>query len=118
MPNARHEPSDIGEGFVWGAVASMLGLLIASALLVVWLYPQSRLDRTLNLPLAVYPAPRLQANPRRDMQSFHDAQLRYLSSYGWVDQGRGIVHIPIADAMAKVAADGIPQWPTTPAESR
>jgi hypothetical protein len=30
-------------------------------------------------------------------------QLEKLSSYGWVDQGTGVVHIPIEDAMRIVA---------------
>jgi hypothetical protein len=31
-----------------------------------------------------------------------------LSSYGWVDRGKGTVHIPIDEAMAKVAAGALP----------
>jgi hypothetical protein len=31
-----------------------------------------------------------------------------LSSYGWVDRGKGTVHIPIEEAMAKVAAGAMP----------
>lgn len=33
---------------------------------------------------------------------------RVLSSYGWVDRGKGTVHIPIEEAMAKVAAGTMP----------
>ena len=42
IPNARHESTDIGEGFIWGAVGrGARGTLIVCALLVLWLYPQS-----------------------------------------------------------------------------
>jgi hypothetical protein len=39
------------------------------------------------------------ATLRRDDQ-------RRLTSYGWVDQSRGVVHIPIARAMQLVAEEG------------
>ena len=39
IPDARHEPTDIGPGFIWGAAAVCLGTLLACALLVLWLYP-------------------------------------------------------------------------------
>ena len=32
----------------------------------------------------------------------------HLETYGWVDRGKGVVHIPIEDAMAKVAAGAMP----------
>jgi hypothetical protein len=116
IPNARHEATDIGEGFIWGAVALVLGVLIVCALLVLWLYPQSRLDRTLQLPLPVYPAPRLQPSPQADMQKFYREELNRLNSTGWVDKAHGVVHIPITDAMRKVAQEGVSGWPTAPAQ--
>jgi len=114
VPTARHEASDVGEGFVWGAFALLLGSLIAIALLVLWLFPQSVLDRTIAAPLPVYPAPRLQPNPRADMEAFHAAEMQRLNGTGWIDKAGGVVHIPIADAMRKMAQDGIPGWPETP----
>ena len=118
IPNARHEPTDIGEGFIWGAVAACLGVRVGLALLVLWLYPQSALDRTLRLPLPVYPAPRLQPSPPADMQQFYSEEIRLLNSSGWVDQAQGIAHIPISDAMREVANEGIPQWPTSAGPAR
>ena len=114
IPNARHEESDVGEGFIWGAFALLLVSLVAIILLVLWLFPQSLLDRTIRLPLPTYPAPRLQPSPRTDMQQFYAQEMRYLNGTGWVDKAHGVVHIPIADAMRKVAAEGIPGWPKPP----
>ena len=65
IPEARHEPSDIGPGFIWGAAALCLGTLLACALLVLWLYPTSWLDRRVQMPLPRYPEPRLQARSPR-----------------------------------------------------
>jgi len=111
IPVARHEPTDIGERFVWWAAASMLGLLAACALVTWLLYPRATLDRTLELPLPVYPAPRLQANPAADLRAFRARELERLNGTGWIDKTHGIVHIPIEDAMRSVAKQGIADWP-------
>ena len=57
IPDAHHETRDISEGFVWGAVALLLASLIAIALLVLWLFPQSLEDRTIQGSLPSYPEP-------------------------------------------------------------
>jgi hypothetical protein len=111
IPNARHEHTDIGEGFVWVAAALMLVLLVACALLTRWLYPQSLSDATLTPPLPMYPGPRLQSDPPADMRAFQAQQMRQLDGTGWVDAAHGVVHIPIGDAMRIVEHEGIPGWP-------
>jgi hypothetical protein len=111
IPTARHEHSDIREKSIWVAAASMLGLLVACALLTWWLYPQSLSDATPTPPLPVYPAPRLQSDPPADMRAFHAREMQQLDSTGWVDEAHGLLHIPIADAMRIAAHEGIPGWP-------
>jgi hypothetical protein len=111
IPKARHEHSDIGAGFIWAATASMLGLLLACALLVLWLYPALLSDTGLQQPLPLYPAPRLQTDPGAAMRTFHAQQMQQLDSTGWTDSQREVLHIPIADAMRIVAHEGIPGWP-------
>jgi hypothetical protein len=118
IPVARHEKTDVGEGFIWGAVGLVLGVLILCACLVLWLYPDSRRDRTLSLPLPLYPAPRLQQNPAADMQRFRAGEMQRLNGAGWLDEAHGVAHIPISDAMRRIAHDGIPQWPPASAEQR
>ena len=76
IPDARHEPTDIGPGFIWGAAALCLGTLLACALLVLWLYPTSWLDRRLQMPLPRYPEPRLQADPQEDLQRFYAKEMQ------------------------------------------
>ena len=116
IPVARHERTDIGEGFIWGTAALVLAVLALCAFLVLWLYPESRSARTLRLPL--YPAPRLQVSPPSDMQRFHRDEMLRLNSTGWVDKAQGVVHIPIADAMREIAQEGIPEWPAASQASR
>jgi hypothetical protein len=101
---ARRESSDIGERFIYIAVSSMVALLVVCALATYWLYPQSRLDRTLKLPLAQYPEPQLQVSPSSDMRSFALDQARRINE-------RSPSHIPIEQAMRETARDGIPGWP-------
>jgi len=118
ISDARHENTDIGEGFIWGAVGASLGTLILCALIVLWLYPQSSLDRTLMLPLPVYPEPRLQPSPPSDLQQFYAEEMQTLNSTGWVDKSHGVVHIPISEAMRIVANEGAAGWPTAAARPR
>lgn len=60
------------------------------------------------------PAPALQVDPQQDLAEFRDNKLERLTSYGWVDRSAGVIHVPIEDAMARVAKDGLPRW--APAE--
>ena len=76
IPDARHEPTDIGPGFIWGAVALCLGTLLACALLVLWLYPGSRLDRTLQIAASALSRAALQPDPPADMQRFYAQEMR------------------------------------------
>ena len=54
------------------------------------------------------PAPRLQPNPIQDFQAFYATQQAELDSYGWVDQGKGIAHIPIDRAMEQLSEQNLP----------
>jgi len=111
IPAAQHEHIDIGSRFIWTAFAVLLISVAALVLIVLWLFPLSTTDRTLRLPLPSYPAPRLQQSPREDLAQFRAERLRALNSYGWVDQSKGVVHIPIDEAMRRVAQEGIAGWP-------
>jgi hypothetical protein len=55
--------------------------------------------------------PELQVNPAGDLAAHRDAEAKELAGYGWVDRERGIVRIPIDQAMRDVAGAGIPDWP-------
>ena len=120
LPRARHEPSEvtIRFGVFWfGGIALALGAVIGIAMT---LFASTRTQRTISMPVPQFPAPTLQSSPRAEMAAFLRAELARLNSVGWVDRDRGIVHIPIADAMRKVAAEGIPGWPapTAPKEAQ
>ena len=69
-------------------------------------YPRLALPAGTVLP----PAPRLQPSPEVEMDEMLAAEERELSSYGWVDRERGIVRIPIDEAIDRLAAEGLPQF--------
>jgi len=54
------------------------------------------------------PEPRLQTQPKRDLQLTREEQQQLLNSYGWADQTTGKVRIPIDRAMDLVLQRGLP----------
>jgi hypothetical protein len=47
---------------------------------------------------------RLQTAPFTDLHTLREEEEKILSSYGWVDQAGGVVHIPIEEAMSLYVA--------------
>lgn len=116
LPRARHEPDDVTTrfGVLWfGGIAIALGIVIGIA---IALFPGTLSERLIGT-LPNFPAPTLQSSPRADTAQFRREQMERLNSIGWIDRDKGVVHIPIADAMHKVVQIGIPGWPT-PNEAR
>jgi len=111
VPPARIEPQDVTFRFLLFGAASVFGLVLVCAFLAMLLYPSAVQDRRLTSALPVYPAPRLQSDPQHDLKQFQAEEMARLNSTGWVDHDRGIVHIPIDDAMRRIARQGIPDWP-------
>src|SRR5687767_15297912 len=52
------------------------------------------------------PGPRLQPTPPRDMDELRAQDQELLSTYGWVDQARGVARIPIDRAMSIAVEKG------------
>jgi len=115
LPPARVEPSDVDNRLVLIGVPTIVATVLISAAICLWLFPGSLADKILRQPLPQYPAPRLQTSPRDEMAAFHAREMQRLNGTGWVDRANGVVHVPIADAMRKVAQEGIPGWPSVAA---
>ena len=113
LPAPTRESTDLSSRVIWIGAPALIACVIALALLVLWLFPSQTVDRTIQMPLARYPAPELQVSPREDLTSFRARQLRWLNGTGWIDQQRGIAHIPIDEAMREVASEGIGDWPAS-----
>jgi hypothetical protein len=55
-----------------------------------------------------FPAPQLEINERTELNDIRLREENILSTYGWVDQNAGTVHIPIDRAMDLLAQQGLP----------
>ncbi|HEX6824280.1 MAG TPA: hypothetical protein VF123_19630 [Candidatus Sulfotelmatobacter sp.] len=55
-----------------------------------------------------FPAPQLEINERTELNDIRRREEDTLSTYGWVDQNAGTVHIPIDRAMDLLAQQGLP----------
>jgi hypothetical protein len=55
------------------------------------------------------PEPRLQTNAPADLNSLRAAEKNELENYGWIDQQKGIVRIPIEQAMTLLVERGLPK---------
>jgi len=53
-----------------------------------------------------FPEPVLQKNPQEDLRRFEHDQRAALSGYSWVDRSKGLVRIPIEEAMRIIVARG------------
>ena len=111
-PTTRYEPRDVHAGAV---ALTGAGLLLAIWLAILVIYPFFRLLDHEGPPAAqgmvLPPAPRLQADPPRDLGEFRARENAAMNSYGWVDRANGVVSIPIDRAMQIVAQRGIPPQP-------
>ena len=91
--------------WVGATIAAVVALVVALVfvLLHAWkLRPDA--DRV-HLPQAVLvPGPAVQSAPQLDLAAYRKEKQRILESAAWVDAQRGIARIPVADAMALLAA--------------
>jgi hypothetical protein len=116
-PNTRFEPSDLHAKAVF---LTGIGVLVGTWLTVALVYPYFaylKHERAVASPAPtaaarngnpVPPEPRLQANPTQDLEGFRAWEESQLHDYHWVDRGRGVVSIPIDEAIRMVAKRGIP----------
>lgn len=60
-----------------------------------------------------FPAPQLETDERTELNAVRLREENILSTYGWVDQKSGVVHIPIDRAMDLLVEHGLPVRPGT-----
>jgi hypothetical protein len=63
------------------------------------------------------PGPLLQESPAPDHTAFRAEEDAALSTYGWVDKGRGVARIPVEEAMRLLAERGLPRTAPEPSPS-
>jgi hypothetical protein len=108
-----HETTDIN---VWAVAKFAIALVIVTIISLVLLfglmkYFESRYHpelATVEDPTKLFPEPRLQRTPVVDLREFRSQEQKVLDTYGWIDQPKGIVRIPIDRAIDVLAARGLP----------
>lgn len=112
-----HERTDIDPKYV----AAFAAILVCVAVLLyglVWgffahLAPKTSLAQTqpaIETGAPLFPSPRLQVDPRQDLEQLRTHETDLLGSYGWVDRDAGIVRIPIDRAIDIVSQKGLPDF--------
>lgn len=109
-PITDFEPTDWSLRPVALIYAGIPVLLVVSCFVLILAYPHALPDADRNLRIAP-PGPRLQTDAAGDLQRFRADEERRLNTYYWIDKQKGIVHVPIEQAMKKLAATGAPGFP-------
>jgi hypothetical protein len=108
--DVAYEPSDWRIGAIALTLLGIFMFLVIAPLVLIVAYPGAVSDVSRKLT-TIPPAPRLQTNPAQDLASFEAEQQKRLSSYYWIDKQKGVVHIPIEEAMKELAKKGIDGFP-------
>jgi hypothetical protein len=115
-----HETTQIGvRGLVIFSVALIGVIAAAQIVLGLWMQGLARKEQRLDaldpgrisIEVDQFPNPRLQQNPRSELDLMKDEEDRRIHSYGWVDRKAGIARIPIERALDIVAQKGLPRVP-------
>jgi hypothetical protein len=109
-PKTAFEPTDWDVAPVAMIYIGVLVLLVVSSFVIVIAYPNTLPDVSRSL-LINPPGPRLQTNGEADLRRFRAEEERRLRGYYWIDKQKGVAHIPIGDAMQKLARSGIDGFP-------
>jgi len=114
----KHETRDVSLRWMAISGAIIVLLLIAAFLSMRWTFEllSSREAARQEAPATLVtdpgparpPEPRLQANPRLELQAMRAEEKAVLESYGWVDREKGVARMPIDEAMKIVVQRGLP----------
>jgi hypothetical protein len=104
---SAHEAADLDVPLIARIVVILTATLVVLVVVVVYLfhrfnheYPGRTSEASpVVAPSELPPAPRLQTNPKRDLQEVRAREDAHLDRYAWVDQSQGIAQIPIDRAM-------------------
>lgn len=114
--SAGHEGRDAG---VLPIVLTAIGLALTVVIVGVIVYGTFHYLATHSVtsfkasPMTVFdsqipPVPRIEEHPAIEIQQLHAQEDQTLSTYGWVDKGKGMVRIPLARAMELQMERGFP----------
>ena len=109
----EHSDADVRSLLKFGL--SLFLILVAVLISMKWMFFYFAKSQQLGPPASPFenarvlpPQPRLQVTPRVDLQTYCEAQLQELNTYGWVDPHNEVVRIPVDRAMDLIAQRGLP----------
>lgn len=108
-----YEESDWRLGVIWLILLGTFVFLVITPFVLIAAFPNAVSDVSREMTITP-PEPRLQLDPREDLAQFRAEEEKRLNTYYWVDKDKGLVHIPISQAMKEVAEKGIDGFPRGP----
>ena len=119
--DVRYEEKDINERSTFWFGFWVLAVMVVVSVLVKPLYDLLATREDESQPPAAYvagtdpallepPTPRLQVKPEKDLATLRAQEDAILTSYAWVEKDRGIVRLPVEEAMRIVAEHGLPTF--------
>ena len=109
-PTTAYERSDWPLGRIGVVFLGILIFLVIAPLVLMGVFPRAVSDVGRALTVEP-PQPRLQTDPSEDLARFRVEEEKRLNSFYWIDKKKGTVHIPIEQAMHKLADEGIEGFP-------
>ncbi len=109
-PKTAFEKSDWPLGTVGLVLLGTLIFLVIAPFVLIGAFPRAVSDVSRALTVEP-PQPRLQTDPSEDLAQFLADEDKRLNTYYWIDKKKGVVHIPIEQAMRELAEEGIDGFP-------
>jgi len=116
-----HETADVN---IWavgklGIALVVITILSIGLLVGVFQFFNNRDDRGAQTvdPVKMFPAPQALTNEPQGLADYRKAEEKLLTGYGWVDQQKGVVRIPVDQAIDLLAKRGLPVRQQTAAAS-
>jgi hypothetical protein len=112
----EHSDADVRSLLKFGAWLLVILIIVVISMKSMFFYfarsqklgpPASPFEDVRVLP----PQPRLQVQPRVDLQAYCEDQMEQLNTYGWVDPHNEVVRIPVDRAMDLIVQRGLPARP-------
>jgi hypothetical protein len=122
-PGVAHERKDVNvfqiSAFGIGLLLSCIVVVFAMWAMFDFLFAREDAKNAANPAASMMserpklpPEPRLQAEPKIELKDLRADEEAILNSYGWVDPNKGIVRIPIDQAIDIVMQKGLPSKPS------
>ena len=111
--SAGHETSDVN---VWAVGKFAIGLVVVCVVSLVLLFAllrffqsqeETAVANTVD-PVKLFPEPQLQKTPIPDLKAIRAEEDKLLNGYAWLDPKKGLVRIPVSQAIEVIAKRGLP----------